>query len=42
MTETDNCIQVLRDKLGNYPPGSQHIYFISDLIAAGKCRRGND
>ncbi|HEX7183315.1 MAG TPA: hypothetical protein VF756_15875 [Thermoanaerobaculia bacterium] len=41
MTETDNCIQVLREKLGDYPPGSQHIYFISNLIAQGKCRRGD-
>jgi len=39
MTETDNCIQVLRDKLGTFPPGSQHIYFISNLIAEGNCKR---
>lgn len=40
MTETNNCIQVLRDKLGTFPPDSQHYYFISDLIAQGKCERG--
>ena len=39
MTETDNCIQVLREKLANTPPGSSHFYFISDLIAQGKCKR---
>ena len=38
MTETDNCIQVLRDKLGTFPPGSAHFYFISNLIAQGRCR----
>lgn len=39
MTPTNNCIQVLRDKLGTFPPGSQHIYFISDLIAKGQCEK---
>jgi hypothetical protein len=39
MTETNNCIQVLRDKLGTFPPGSSHFYFISDLIAKGQCER---
>ena len=39
MTETDNCIQVLRDKLLNTPTNSQHFYFISDMIAAGRCKR---
>ena len=39
MTETNNCIQVLRDKLGTFPPGSAHFYFISDLIAKGQCER---
>ncbi|HEX6901665.1 MAG TPA: hypothetical protein VF789_18195 [Thermoanaerobaculia bacterium] len=41
MDANDNCIQVLRDKLGTYPPGSQHIYFISNLIARGECKRPN-
>lgn len=40
MDTADDCIQVLRDKLGTFPPGSSHFYFISDLIAAGKCREG--
>jgi hypothetical protein len=39
MTEANDCIQVLRDKLGTFPPGSDHIYFISDLIARGECRK---
>jgi hypothetical protein len=39
MDENNNCLQVLRDKLGTFPPGSQHIYFISDLIAKGQCKR---
>ena len=39
MDANNNCIQVLRDKLGNYPPGSQHFYFISDLIAKGDFKR---
>lgn len=38
MTETNDCIQVLRDKLGNFPQGSSHYYFISDLIAKKQCR----
>jgi hypothetical protein len=38
MTETNDCIQVLRKKLGTFPPDSQHYYFISNLIAQGKCR----
>ncbi len=39
MTETDNCIAVLRKKLGTFPPDSEHFYFISDLIAKGQCKR---
>lgn len=39
MTETDNCIAVLREKLNQYAPDSDHYYFISDLIAQGKCYR---
>ena len=38
MTETNNCIDVLREKLGTQTD-ARHIYFISDLIAAGKCSR---
>jgi hypothetical protein len=32
------CIDVLREKLGTFPKGSNHIYFISNLIAKGDCR----
>ena len=39
MTETDNCIQVLRQKLGTIDPSSSHFYFVSNLIAEGKCKR---
>jgi hypothetical protein len=38
MTETNNCLDVLREKLGTQTD-ARHIYFISDLIAAGKCSR---
>jgi hypothetical protein len=38
MGADNSCLQVLRDKLGTFPPGSQHIYFISDLIAKGQCK----
>lgn len=41
MTETDNCIDVLRDKLLGYPSDSSHFYFISNMIAQGKCERVN-
>lgn len=37
MTETDNCIDVLRAKLSTFDPDSEHWYFISNLIAQGKC-----
>ena len=42
MTETDNCIDVLRKKLAlpEYQD-PQHQYFISNMIAAGKCERTN-
>jgi hypothetical protein len=42
MTETDNCIDVLRKKLAlpEYQDPS-HQYMISDMIAAGKCTRPN-
>jgi hypothetical protein len=43
MTEQNNCIQVLREKLGTLDPNNQtdaqHIYFISDLIAKGLCNK---
>jgi hypothetical protein len=38
MTPTDDCIAVLRQKLSTFAPDSSHYYFISDLIAQGKCR----
>jgi len=41
MGPDNSCLKVLRDKLGNYPPGSQHFYFISNLIAQGKCSEKN-
>ncbi len=41
MTETDNCIDVLREKLNQYSPDSRHFYYISDLIAQGKCSERN-
>lgn len=41
MDANENCLQVLRDKLGTFPAGSQHIYFISNLIARGECKRPN-
>ncbi|HEV2843615.1 MAG TPA: hypothetical protein VG477_02115 [Thermoanaerobaculia bacterium] len=37
MTELDNCIDILRKKLKLYSPDSSHWYYISDLIAQGKC-----
>lgn len=39
MTETDNCIDVLRAKLLTYDVSSRHFYWISDMIAAGQCKR---
>jgi hypothetical protein len=38
MTPADDCIAVLRQKLSTFAPTSSHYYFISDLIAQGKCR----
>ncbi|HET9228987.1 MAG TPA: hypothetical protein VFR31_20080, partial [Thermoanaerobaculia bacterium] len=42
MTETDNCIDVLREKLAlpEYQ-NPRHQYFISNMIAQGKCERTN-
>lgn len=39
MTPADNCINVLRTKLNSYSPTSNHYYFISDMIAQGRCTR---
>lgn len=41
MTETDNCIDVLRQKLSTIDPASSHFYWVSDMIAQGKCTRTN-
>jgi hypothetical protein len=37
MTKTNNCINVLRQKLSQTAPTSRHYYYISNLIAQGKC-----
>lgn len=39
MTPADDCIDVLRKKLAATDPNSSHFYFISDMIAAGKCTK---
>lgn len=39
MNEANTCLQVLREKLGTFPPGSAHRYFISNLIAQGRCSK---
>jgi len=43
MGADNSCLQVLRDKLGTFNPAkpedARHIYFISDLIAKGQCKR---
>ena len=39
MTTTNNCVDVLREKLTTYSPDSDHFYFISDMIAQGRCTR---
>lgn len=41
MDTADNCIDVLRAKLGTFPPDSSHFYRISELIAAGQCKDRN-
>jgi hypothetical protein len=38
MTVSHNCVDVLRQKLLQFPTDSSHFYFISNLIAQGKCR----
>lgn len=37
MTTTNNCVDVLRQKLTQYSTTSSHYYFISDMIAQGRC-----
>jgi hypothetical protein len=37
MTETDDCIAVLRAKRNTFDPDSSHYYWISDMIAQGRC-----
>jgi len=41
MTEANDCIDVLREKLLTYSPDSSHFYFISNMIAQGQCRKTN-
>jgi hypothetical protein len=38
ITETDDCIAALRVKLVQFKPSSRHYYFISNMIAQGRCR----
>jgi predicted lipoprotein with Yx(FWY)xxD motif len=37
MTTTNNCVDVLRQKLSQYSTTSSHYYYISDMIAQGNC-----
>ncbi len=37
MTTTNNCVDVLRQKLTQYSTTSSHYYYISNLIAQGNC-----
>lgn len=37
ISTTGSCIDVLRQKLTTFDPDSQHYYFISNLIAQGRC-----
>jgi len=39
MTPADDCIAGLRKKLEGFPEESPHYYYISDMIAQGKCKR---
>jgi hypothetical protein len=39
MTEANDCIDVLREKLLQYSPDSSHFYYISNMIAQGQCRK---
>jgi hypothetical protein len=38
MTDTNDCIAVLRQKLSTYATTSEHYYYISDMIARGQCK----
>ncbi len=40
INEAEDCIAALRVKLTQYNTTSKHYYFITDLIAAGKCNKG--
>jgi len=37
MTTTNNCVDVLRQKLTQYAVTSSHYYFISNMISQGQC-----
>lgn len=39
ITDTEDCIAALRVKLMTFPTTSSHYYFISDMIAQGRCRK---
>jgi hypothetical protein len=39
MNDNDDCIDVLREKLGQFDPDSDHFYYISQLIANKDCGR---
>lgn len=39
MDEADNCFDVLREKISTFPDPAYHEYFISDLIAQGRCSK---
>jgi hypothetical protein len=39
ITDTNNCIDVLREKLQQYSTDSSHYYFISNMIAQGICTK---
>ena len=39
ITPAETCVDVLRRKLSNYAPDSSHFYWISDMIAQGRCER---
>jgi hypothetical protein len=41
MTDKDDCIAVLREKLNTIDPKSSHFYWVSDMIAKGQCKRPN-
>jgi hypothetical protein len=41
MTDTDNCIAALRAKRNTYDPESSHYYWISNMIAQGRCTDKN-